>query len=372
MLILSNDDVEKLLLIEECIAVLQDAYRDVAAKRALSRPRSDIYMPASMPDANYIFKTMEGAFPSGGVVALRLNSDVIRWTPYAGNIRKDKQPAANGKWVGLVWLFSSATGEPLAIMPDGVLQRTRVGASSALAAKYMARDDAEVYGLLGAGWQAGAQLMAMAAVRHLHEVRVFSPSRERREAFAAEWSTRLRLNVRAVETPAEAVAGAQIVGAATNALGPVLDPECLEPGMFLTCVKRGELSGALERCHRVVVHTRMGSPQNYLVGLGERMVSSHDPLELIVKLRAGMPVEESDIRRTASSPANIATEPELAELVAGHVKGRDGPHEITAFVNNIGLGIQFAALGSLVYRRAVEARVGREIPTDWFTQDVHP
>ena len=372
MLILSNDDVEKLLVMDECLTVLEDAYRDVAAKRALSRPRSDIYMPAATPDANYIFKTMEGAFPSGGVVALRMNSDVIRWTEYAGNIRKDKQPAANGKWVGLVWLFSTATGEPLVIMPDGVLQRTRVGASSGLAARYMAREDAEIYGLLGAGWQAGAQLMAMAAVRQIREVRVFSPSRERREAFAADWSKQLRLNVRAAESPAEAVSGAQIVGAATNSLGPVLEPELLEQGMFLTCVKRGELSGTLERCHRVVVHTRMGSPQNYLVGLGERMVSSHDPLELIVKLRAGLPVEESDILKTLASPANVASEPELAELVAGHVTGRDGPHEITAFVNNIGLGIQFAALGALVYRRALEAGLGREIPTDWFLQDVHP
>lgn len=371
MLILNNDEVQKLLVMPECLTVLEEAYRDVAERRALSRPRTDMYMPAAIPDANYIFKTMEGGYPGGGVVALRINSDVIRWTEYAGNIRKDKQPAADGKWVGLVWLFSTATGEPMAIMPDGVLQRTRVGASSGLGAKYMARQDASIYGLLGAGWQAGSQLMAMAAVRNLCEVRVYSPNPQRREAFAQEWSERLGLNVRAVASAAEAVSGAHIVGAATNALGPVLEPEWLEPGMFLTCVKRGELGAALKRCHRVVVHTQMGAPLNYMAGL-QRMVPSHDPLELIMKLRAGQPVEESDIDKALASPSNVASEPELAELVAGHMAGRDRPDEITAFVNNIGLGIQFAALGALAYRRALDRGLGREIPTDWFLQDVHP
>jgi Predicted ornithine cyclodeaminase, mu-crystallin homolog len=83
-------------------------------------------------------------------VALRLNSDVIKWEEKGGRIIKDKVPAAPGnKWVGLVLLFSAESGEPLAIFPDGIIQGIRVAASSALAARYLAREDAAIVGILG-------------------------------------------------------------------------------------------------------------------------------------------------------------------------------------------------------------------------------
>lgn len=94
-------------------------------RRAMSRPRSDIYGPVT-EHGRYIFKTMDGLAPRYEVAAIRLNFDTIKWTKGPAGIRKDKQPVANGKWVGLVMLFSTRTGEPLAIMPDGVMQRLRV------------------------------------------------------------------------------------------------------------------------------------------------------------------------------------------------------------------------------------------------------
>ena len=64
--------------------------------------------------------------------------------------------------------------------------------------------------------------------------------------------------------------------------------------------------------------------------------------------------------------------PTLPELIAGKHEGRSSRDEVTCFVNNVGLGYQFAAAGSVVYRRAREMGLGRELPTDWFTEDVHP
>ena len=83
---------------------------------------------------------MDGIAQGAGVAAVRINSDIITWPTHAGNVRREKVAAASGgRWVGLVLLFSTTTGEPLAIFPDGVLQRLRVGATNALGAKYLAR-----------------------------------------------------------------------------------------------------------------------------------------------------------------------------------------------------------------------------------------
>jgi ornithine cyclodeaminase/alanine dehydrogenase-like protein (mu-crystallin family) len=371
-LILGNDDVQRVLNMPDCLAILEQAYREQAKLLAINGPRTDMYLGSPLPNTQYVFKAMEGGFPGGGVAAIRLNSDVIRWSEYAGVIRKDKEPVAAGKWVGLVLLFSTQNGEPLAIMPDGVMQRMRVGATNGLAARYLARSDAEVYGLLGSGWQAGAQLMAVAAVHNLRDVRVFSPNPEHRRAFAEEWSERLGLQVRAVDLAEEAVMGADVVGTATNAVGAVVKPEWLRPGIFVTCVKSSELGPAIARCDRVVVHTRHGMPHNYLSGLGDQLVACHDPLEILGRIARGEQVTDADLHQAISRAPGYEDRPELNEVIAGVAPGRERPEEITAFINNIGLGIQFAALGSLAYRRAKERGLGREVPTDWFLEDVHP
>jgi ornithine cyclodeaminase/alanine dehydrogenase-like protein (mu-crystallin family) len=64
--------------------------------------------------------------------------------------------------------------------------------------------------------------------------------------------------------------------------------------------------------------------------------------------------------------------PTLSDLLCGRVRGRDSSRQVTGFVNNIGLGAQFAAVGAKVYEAAKARGIGREVPLDWFTQDVHP
>jgi ornithine cyclodeaminase/alanine dehydrogenase-like protein (mu-crystallin family) len=136
-LILSNDDVEKLLPMNECIAVMEEAYVELAEGRGVSRRRSDCFTPTSRADALYSLKSMDGVIPKLGVGAVRINSDIITWPRRGSNLRREKVPAApNGRYVGLVLLFSVETGEPLAILPDGVMQRMRVGAANGLGIKY--------------------------------------------------------------------------------------------------------------------------------------------------------------------------------------------------------------------------------------------
>lgn len=130
MLVLSNDDVARVLTIEECIAALEPMYRDHAGGKALVSPRVDNIAPSSLPGAYYAFKHMGGTWPAMGVQALRLNSDVITHPTFAGKPRRVKQPLAGGRWVGLVLLFSTQTGTLLAMFPDGVMQRLRVAAAN--------------------------------------------------------------------------------------------------------------------------------------------------------------------------------------------------------------------------------------------------
>src|SRR5215212_29319 len=208
MLLLSNEDTEELLSMNDCMAALEEAYRELAHERAVSAARSDAVSATTHPDAVYSLKLMGGVIPSVGVGAVRLNSDIISF----GEKRQEKlQLAPGNRYTGLVLLFSSHTGEPLAIFPDGVLQRMRVGAASALGVKYMARPDAATVGLIGAGWQAGGQVMAITAIRKIEVIRCYSPTREKREAFFNEMSERSGVAVQAVATPEEAVREAGIV-----------------------------------------------------------------------------------------------------------------------------------------------------------------
>jgi ornithine cyclodeaminase/alanine dehydrogenase-like protein (mu-crystallin family) len=371
-LLLSNEHVAAVLDAAGAVDAMDQAYRDLGNRQAVNTPRTDAYAPHPSGERTYALKYFAGLLPRTGLTALRIDSDIINWEPYHGNVRKEKRGVADNRWNGIVLIYSNENGELVGIMPDGVVQRTRVATTNALGARYMARPDASVYALLGTGWQAGAAIEAMAVVRKLREVRVFSPNREHRETFARTYAEKLGLPVRSVDSVQEAVAGADIVGAATNAIQPLIQPDWLEPGMHITCIKRGEFGEeVLDRCDVVAVHTRNGTPINYLVGMTDSPVLAHDPLPLLQRLHEGK--DPSDVLGSLSS-GNSTTgrdEPDLAEVMAGRVADSITDTAITGFVNNIGLGIQFAALGAMVYQRARERGLGQNLPSDWFTQDVH-
>ncbi|HEY2990370.1 MAG TPA: ornithine cyclodeaminase family protein [Candidatus Binatia bacterium] len=364
MLILNNDEIESLISMDQALGLLEKAYQAQADGRAVYRPRADMYVPSPVEGGVYAFKSMEGGLADPPVAALRLNSDVIHWENRSGTIVKDKLPKApGGKWVGLVLLFSSETGEPLAIFPDGVMQRLRVAATSALAAARMALPETPVMGMLGSGWQAGAHVPAMCAVRKIRRVQVFSPTKEHRERFAKEMAQQTGVEVVAVDNAEAAAEGAEILVAATNAASPVVRAGWLRPGVHLTCVKDSELGDeTIRRADRVVIHSRRFAPENYIAGREEK-VEAHDPIEFLSgKTTAARPL-----------PPPFWTEaPELKDLIAGKISGRESAGEITCFINNIGLGLQFAALGAEAYQQARANGIGKEIPTDWFLQSVHP
>jgi len=310
---------------------------------------------------------MEAGLYDPPLVAMRVNSDIIRWNQQGNRVIKTKIPAAPGdKYVGIVMLFSTVTGEPLAMFPDGVVQRMRVASSSALAARYLAREDSSTMALFGAGWQAGSHLPAMCAVRPIKRVNVFSPTQTNREAFVKEMQQKVSAEVRAVNSPEEAIRDADIIAATTNSLTRVVSPEWVKPGLHLTCVRVPELGDeTIRKVDRLVIHAHQHAPENYVAGYGEEGIHAHDAIDIIKK----GPEKAHEVE--VEKPSWLAA-PELRDLCVGKAQGRANPEECTCFLNNIGIGLQFAAVGAAVLDEARKRGIGREIPTDWFLETVHP
>lgn len=354
-LVLSNEDIAPLLKMPELIDTLEQCYRELADGIGVTRNRSDCITATKSADRLYGLKSMDGIVPSLGVGAVRIRSDMLSWPTREGRQRREKVPTAKkGRWVGLILLFDSETGDPLAIFPDGIIQRMRVGATSGLGARYLARENAHSVALIGSGWQAGAQIMAIRAVRDVEEIRCFSPNASHRDAFIEEVRRAQGGKIVAADSARDAAKGADIVMCATSAIDAVFKDDWLEPGMHVSSIRLPEISvGTLARADRVFIHARESVPTHILA--------------------RGVVIPEKEEGRGWALASNIDLEamPTLIDLVARRVTGRGGNDETTCFINSQGLGYQFAVAGALAYRKAVDRGIGHELPTDWFTEDVH-
>jgi ornithine cyclodeaminase/alanine dehydrogenase-like protein (mu-crystallin family) len=353
-LAITNEEAVHLLSMSDCLAALEVAYKELAEGLAVNRPRSDIHTSTPIPQQTFRFKSMEGIVPGLGVTALRVNSDIVSWPKIDGKQRQIKVMAGPGETqCAFIMLFKNDTGELLSIIQDSYVQRMRVGAANGLAVKYLAREDSRSIGLIGSGWQAGAQLMAMCAVRPIRAAKVYSQNPEHCVSFAREMTETLGIDVQAVSSGAEAMAGADIMAAATSSMVPVLFGEWLEPGVHVSGIKRFEMDDTVfKRADLTVVHVKEGKGPNY--------ASTNAPLEDIPYMK-GDPFDLQEMQRM----------PELADVISGKHPGRANEEQITFFMNNIGIGIQFAAAAHVVYQRALECGIGREIPSDIFLQTWH-
>lgn len=346
VVILSNEDVGRVLTMDMCLDALEGAYIELAEGRAVNQLRYDTNMPLSDRSerlARYEFKTMTGILPGAGVAAIRLSSTLNHKPVFDGIERAERLTN-----LGLIQLYSTETGEPLAIMSDGLIQGMRVGATFALAIKYLARQEASVMGLLGSGWQARFQVAAAACVRSLELVKVFSPNAEHRQRFAREVGQQYGVNVVAVSTADEAVQDVDILTAATNARAPLVNAAMVRPGMHVNAVTQDELSDEAIAKAGLLAYNTEANFLRYEGGEGQY----------------GKPVPHG--------PASVkfGELPLLEDVITGKVRGRTSDSQITMFSGN-GLGIQFAAVGARVYERAKSAGLGHEIPTEWLLQTEH-
>ena len=142
---------------------------------------------------------------------------------------------------GIVILYSIETAEPLALLHEFYLSGMRVGATTGMAVDQVARKDAATLGLFGTGKQARSAFEAIALVRPIRRVNVYSPSAEHRTAFARDMA-RDGIEVVAVAEPRAAVAGADVVCCCTTAMKPVFDGDWLEDGQFVVSIANSDVT----------------------------------------------------------------------------------------------------------------------------------
>jgi len=235
-------------------------------------------------------------------------------------------------------LFDADSGAPLALLDGASMNPFKTGAAGAVGVDHLARAESETVGIIGSGAQARGQLRATATVRDLSEVRVYSPTRANREAFADEMTARLDCEVRAVDSSADAVTDAEIVITATNASEPVFDGALLAPGTHVTAM--GQYNPQKRE-----LDTETIERSTYVPDLRERAMQ--DAGSFICAVDEGM-VDESHIHA------------ELGAVVAGSAVGRETDAEITVFDSG-GTGIETVAAAGMLYERAKAEGLGSTI-----------
>jgi ornithine cyclodeaminase/alanine dehydrogenase-like protein (mu-crystallin family) len=364
-LIINNHDVEQVLTMEITIAALEESYKNLALGEAVCRPRIDIRIPTSDPAKNYQWGTMEGG-STAGYFAIRMKSDIIYEQSYNGVTTQEKYCSRPGLYCGLILLTSIENGEPLAIINDGVLQHMRVGADGGIGAKYMANEDAEVIGMLGSGGMARTHMQAFTYVRNIKKLQVFSPTKENREAFGREMARKYNIEVKVCDRAEDVYKGAHIVAALTDSAVSVTDGSLLEKGAHIVVVG-GSGKPDAEALKRVDVYLRFGDTPAP-VGHPE-LATDAEHIGYEARPNAS---KHGDGRKKGRAhgvalPNKRIT---LADLVQGKAKGRTSSDQITYSERGNLQGAQFYAVGGRVYELAKRAKLGHEIPTSLFLQDI--
>ncbi len=354
VMLLNNKDVESLLTIKDVLQVLEDAYLDLDKGLTANRPRTFTFSPTD--NGRFVANTHEGLIRSKGVYSNR----IVTHSQHDPTVDPTRVNYFHGSLnCSLDLLYDINTGDLLAIIHDGYLQKTRVQATNAIAARYMARENSTCMALIGSGWQASAAIESMRFVRPIQKVNVFSPNVENRKKFVQRIRAHYKdMDINDFGSAAEAVRGADIVVTATDSKVPVCQGEWIEKGMHLTGVVPYEFDlECYKRADSIVIFNRLHG-RDYTLRRGP---------------------EEEPLRFPPHAEL-LKDAPEIADLVSKKVPGRQSDDHITIFANGghgwgqdggPGYGIQFTAMAKLIYDLAKERGVGRQLPLEWFQQDVN-
>jgi ornithine cyclodeaminase len=321
VLVLSNDEIARLLPMGACIELMAEALAGLARGEAHQPLRLVVRPPAAAGVMALMPAYRGGSAPAFGLKAIGV---------FPGNVERGLDSHQ-----GALMLFDGETGELRALLNASEVTAIRTAAVSAVATRVLAREDAGDLAILGSGVQARSHLAALALVRRLRRVRVASLRFDRARAFAAEQQGRHDFPVEAVATAAEAVRGADLVVTATSAAEPVLRGEWIGTGTHLNVVgaslpDRREVDGATMAAARVYVDRRESA--------------ENEAGDYRLAVREGA-IPKDHIRA------------ELGEVLIGKAPGRSEPDEITLF-KSLGLAVEDLWSAAYLYERAREAGGG--------------
>ena len=349
-LLIEDTEVKRLLTMEKCIDAMEEAYKEYASGIAVNRPRLRYRVPSPGKPKQYFTNIIAGAVPKYGTAAVRINSLIRREVVIGGFKRSDTEQPGKRSW-GLVMLYSLETGELLAIIHDFTISGIRVGATSAVGVKHLARANSEVLGLIGTGKQARTHLEGIAQVCPIKKVKVYSPSEEHRKEFCNVMGKTLGMDIQPENNAKAVVKNADIVCCATNSYDPVCLGEWLSKGQLVITIGNTDVT-----VHRVEVDETTLVLCDFIVVSDKESVFANKQTELMDPIEKGLFTWDK-VRQ-------------LGDILIGKCKGRSSPEELIYYKNNTGMGIQFAASAAIVYEEARKSGVGRELPTEWFGTDL--
>ncbi len=346
-IVITDNDVKRLLSMEECIDAMRTAFADLSNGKAASLPRMRYSVDTEDPSKRYLANIQAGAVPSFGVACVRAGSRFMQFEEVDG-VRRVLHNVGAKNWT-IIILYELATAEPVAFIHETHIGEIRVGATTGVAVEKCARADAKTLGIFGSGNQAGPILEAVCSVRPIERVAVYSPTEENRRAFAERYG-RQGLEVVAVDTTRDAVDGSDIVCCATNAATPVFDGDWLVPGQTVVSIVNSDVTG-----RRTETDETVFSRSARIVINDWDSVHANKQVELLEAIEDGR-VKETDVHL-------------LGDVITGRAPGRLSDDEIVYYKNNTGLGMQFAAAGAIVWQKMRDEDAPYVIPTEWLGSD---
>jgi alanine dehydrogenase len=305
--LLARADVERLLDLDALIEALADAFRKLSSGEASVPPR------IAASNAGGLLAAMPGYLPGGGL-------EVKLVSVFPGN--HDRGLPSHQ---ALIALFDENDGSPRAVMDGTGITAIRTGAAAALSVRLLARPEAAVLAVLGAGVQGRAHLKAVPRTRRFSEIRLASKHRDHADALARDFP-----GVRVAGSFEEAVTGADVVCCCTDSAAPVIRRAWLKPGAHVTSV------GASR-----------GGPE-----LGPDVINAG---VLCVESRAAFLAYPAGAHELQGLDAERAVE--LGELVAGTRPGRSGGQDLTVY-KSMGHAVEDIAAARLVLDRAIAENAG--------------
>jgi alanine dehydrogenase len=309
VLVLSRAEVEAVLDVDELLEALANAFIDVSTGRASVPPRIAALAPSGFLGAM--------AAHVGGTLTSKLVS-----------VFPENHQRGLPSHQAVIALFGADDGRPLAVMDGTHITAIRTAAASALAARILARSDAAVLAVLGAGVQGRSHLEVVPRVRTFREIRVANRSRASAEAVASDFGASV------ADSFEEAVRGADVVCLCTDSDTPVVKRTWLASGAHVTSVGYSSEEG--------------GELDDEIVRAGLLVVESRVALE---------PPPAGAAELQGLDPADVV---ELGEILSGEHPGRGSAEEITVY-KSMGHAAEDAAAARLVYDRAIAEGLGSEI-----------
>lgn len=376
--IIPEEEIAENLTIDESLEAIEDLHRKLGDGEAMTDLMETILTPVSdppdgsTPPVFHGLRTMDGAIFGDDVASVRISSDVIHWPEKDGERVREKLPVTNGQYNGFVVLFSTNTGELLGLFPDAIIQHLRVGASSALAAQYMANDEASTLGVLGAGWQARSHIPALDRVLDLDTIRVYSPTPESREKFVDEID--VDADVTAVADPESVFDDADVVQCVTNATAPVFDMEWVEDGTHVTIIRLAEAPTEFFDLDYVDAFATNWPPNVDQFEMYGNQLDEHHVGAWVWNNYAIQPNESVPKLEWFEEQEGLLdwdAVPSLAEVMDGSKPGRTSPDDVTGFFT-CAVGVDFTAVSKVLYETAEENDLGTTLPSGVFSQNHHP